>query len=1468
MSTPISPPSPTRMPEEIELPEFVNMPMPAPALNIPAVESNRSASESSSSSSNPASSTDSSSQQGSSPNVPLSTERRAGGMSQASLHAPTGSASGTGTGTGIKTPRKNVQWAASTKGEGPMGAAELAHSPHPAYHRAGPPSRQLDNPNAVVPSASEIRHMHLLDEEGLDPKAFQTLTHALERHQSSSHENSPSQSHTTLRRDFADHNSNSNMTVDHHPGSSAGPSSRPQLGSRRTEPPRLSSLPPNPFSDANRVSTSSNLNEIFTPTTLSPIHSDAGTETSELTPERSMPGEAVIESTEQYGLPRPLPASALNNATDGLKSSASGGGLASRFSRFPFRSSSKDNYPTTSSSAADSGGGGGRVGDGALGSFTALDAEEEEKRRVERRASKLVRAHTRGFQFLAGFKGNRALQRLAPEDIDADAPLPRRPTRFSHSAAVERKRSRSAPASNEIKEDAEITEKSRDSSIDKDENQAGSERRGLFSFRRRSHSRTRSESHQREDEDVENTATYKQSSHHAPLALGSGVLSALLTLYDRPAGGARSGFTTPGDRTPSGSEPASPESEGGFPAYSPFAYGKRKDREREKEKEEKGDYFGKHASARGEKDRVHDEDERRRDELQRINTRLNSGSMIDSEHERERFEHERSRERSQERKIGLESGSGSKSGSSAELTPPQPLYAQRAGTRSLQSLKIKSSFSDLTRTMSGGIERIKEKTSPTRLTALPMPRIPVLGDSLPSGARSGAGVFGSLIASTGNLTGVAAPAASRIGPNPKKPGFHLNRYSWSEEGATPEAEEALRRIKNANKSLARTPGNTARTSASMNWTRSEPGFFGAAASGSDPTLALGMSRSAPTTPAGEVPPSIIDVIANATPSPASDVSETPLMGASKAVLSFGDSPPLPTLGHAQSNSLDSTAPLLGDRFGVGGHSRTHSDTLSLTTIPTRGSAATSMTLNNNSTGASTPGVARRKWAGILKDFQKSSMNGSNSEMMPTRSGAGTPDTMSDAGSHDYWDEKNRVRAEEKRKRKRKKAEIYITRHVAEIMQRQEFILKLARAFMMFGAPSHRLPAQIQATARVLEMELSCMYLPDVMLISFDDAATSTSNIKFIRQGAALSLGKLQDAYDLYWKVIHDEVGVGEASRALDALMQQKPPYSTWQLALFGGFCSAAICQVSFSGSFIDCLIAFPLGVFLVFVQIMSVRNELYSNVFEITITTLLSFLSAVFAGTHHFCYSAVASGSIVLILPGFLVLNGSLELSSRNIVSGAVRLGYAVMYALFLGFGLSIGGTLYEKFTGNPVADPEDYTCGSSHHADGPWYQRTPGGQWAFLTVPMFSLFLSLRNQAPWRKKELIVTVIISCIGWTCNHFSALKFPNRNDVSSAIGAFAVGFIANLYGRFFSGNAFVIMITGILFQLPSGLGNGGLITFASQNNTSGTSTSYLSGFRTASQLISVSVGLTVGLGISLVVIFPIQSRKRAGGIFSL
>lgn len=82
------------------------------------------------------------------------------------------------------------------------------------------------------------------------------------------------------------------------------------------------------------------------------------------------------------------------------------------------------------------------------------------------------------------------------------------------------------------------------------------------------------------------------------------------------------------------------------------------------------------------------------------------------------------------------------------------------------------------------------------------------------------------------------------------------------------------------------------------------------------------------------------------------------------------------------------------------------------------------------------------------------------------------------------------------------------------------------------------------------------------------------------------------------QVIHDRLSVSNASVELDVLMRKKPRYN-WPMTIFiGGMCSSAICTVSFGGSFVDALVSFPLGALLVAIQLLSVRNVLYSNVFE------------------------------------------------------------------------------------------------------------------------------------------------------------------------------------------------------------------------------------------------------------------------------
>lgn len=658
----------------------------------------------------------------------------------------------------------------------------------------------------------------------------------------------------------------------------------------------------------------------------------------------------------------------------------------------------------------------------------------------------------------------------------------------------------------------------------------------------------------------------------------------------------------------------------------------------------------------------------------------------------------------------------------------------------------------------------------------------------PPAARSAAGVFGGLIASTGNISGAAAPAASTLGPSAMRPGYHLSRYSADDIPKKPKSK----------------PPRTTTSSGT----------------------ASPMGALTPTHSHSHLNPQY-------TPNPLDARSRsTSDLTTSNTAINSGAPLGLVATSGTTSTRRGGTGTANGNGNGGGGGGGSKRASLSLGALPM----------------PHFPGWATPGWS--------------------TPGGRTTPGT--DEGTpFAEWAVSGEEKRRRRRREKKKRQEVYITMHVAEILQRHEFILKLARALMMFGAPSHRLEAQIQATARVLDIQVSCMYLPSVMLLSFGDSATHTSDTKFLKQASALDLGKLLDAHTVYWRVIHDELGVSDASSELDELMRKKVLYGGWKTVIIGGFCSAFITPISFRGSFVDAVCAFPLGAVLVWVQNLSARNELYSNVFEITIASLLSFISGAFAASRHVCYAAVASGSVVLILPGYIVLCGSLELASRSIISGSVRLCYSIIYSIFLGFGLSIGAEVFHAVSGQRVLGASDYTCSSVHDPNGPWWQKDPSPYWAFLCVPGFSLFLSLRNQSPIRRKELLIAVLISCAGWTTNHFSTMGFPNRSDITSALGSLAVGLAGNLYGRFFNGTAFVVMITGILFQLPSGLSNGGLLSFAQSNNEVGSTYSYSTGFQVAEQLVAVAVGLTVGLFCSAVLVHPFGgSRRRGGGLFSL
>ncbi|KAI9158154.1 hypothetical protein HJFPF1_06144 [Paramyrothecium foliicola] len=529
------------------------------------------------------------------------------------------------------------------------------------------------------------------------------------------------------------------------------------------------------------------------------------------------------------------------------------------------------------------------------------------------------------------------------------------------------------------------------------------------------------------------------------------------------------------------------------------------------------------------------------------------------------------------------------------------------------------------------------------------------------------------------------------------------------------------------------------------------------------------------------------------------------------------------------------------------------------------------------------------------------------------------------GSKEVYDQWNDKIKKETPPHKPKKEQIRITVHIAGIMSRHRYLIKLCRALMMYGAPTHRLEEYMTMSSRVLEIEGQFLYMPSCMIISFDDSTTHTTEVKLVRVPQGVDLGRLRDVHNIYKDVVHDKLGVEEATKRLDVVMTQKNKFPTWFRVLMYGVASVCVAPFAFQGRFIDLPIAFLLGCLVGVLQLVfAPSNELYAHVFEVSAAVITSFLARGFGSIRNgelFCFSALAQSSIALILPGYMVLCSSLELQSQKIVAGSVRMVHALIYTLFLGYGITIGASLYGMMDSNATSAT---TCNKPLERG-----------WYFLFVPGFTMCLCIVNQAKWRQTP--VMLFMSTAGFAVNSYCSMYFgantEGSSQISNMLGALTIGILANLYSRlgghvenarldflewwdvkvaprFFRKKrraswplpsfsdpessavppmekperrarhvgyslAAAAMLPAIFVQVPSGIAAGGSLlagvtsadkitnsTIANANNIGrldGTA------FNVLFSVIQVAVGISVGLFMSALIVYPLG--KRRSGLFS-
>ncbi|KAF7339793.1 hypothetical protein MVEN_01895800 [Mycena venus] len=186
----------------------------------------------------------------------------------------------------------------------------------------------------------------------------------------------------------------------------------------------------------------------------------------------------------------------------------------------------------------------------------------------------------------------------------------------------------------------------------------------------------------------------------------------------------------------------------------------------------------------------------------------------------------------------------------------------------------------------------------------------------------------------------------------------------------------------------------------------------------------------------------------------------------------------------------------------------------------------------------------------------------------------------------------------------------IIRNVTEIDNRRKFILKLAKALMTFGAPSHRIESQLVAASKILDAQAEFVQLPNIIIVTIRNGSTASTRTYFVRARGRIALSRLNAVHHVYRKVLHDKLSAEAGTDALRELLTSPPVYNLWTRCCFSFTCASILCVLSFGGSFLDMWVSGCCAAVLQYLGLNAAnKSSMYANVYEISVTIIVAFVA-------------------------------------------------------------------------------------------------------------------------------------------------------------------------------------------------------------------------------------------------------------------
>lgn len=179
------------------------------------------------------------------------------------------------------------------------------------------------------------------------------------------------------------------------------------------------------------------------------------------------------------------------------------------------------------------------------------------------------------------------------------------------------------------------------------------------------------------------------------------------------------------------------------------------------------------------------------------------------------------------------------------------------------------------------------------------------------------------------------------------------------------------------------------------------------------------------------------------------------------------------------------------------------------------------------------------------------------------------------------------------------------------------------------------------------------------------------------------------------------------------------------------------------------------------------------------------------------CFTPIAFSAFIVILPGYPMAVAVIELVSRQLVSGVVRMVYSIIYSFLLGYGITMGSALYMLIDKSATSQPS----AQCQHANDTCNPRVADKRWFALMVPAFAFAYCFFVRA--RPHRWPTMILVSATGYIVNFFlsacSGASAPSQ--VLQVVPAFVIGFIGNLLTKFTGKMSFDAVLLGVSY--PTG-----------------------------------------------------------------